>query len=176
MSEEHSVAHNAGAGFEKEDLNPIGVLYFMAGLAVLGVVIYFIVVGMYRYLDAYDRTHQEPMNPMAVKTGIDPATMNYGEIREKAEESFPAPVLEYNERLQFTGEVAKQDRVLGSCDWVDKNSGVVRIPIDRAIDLVAERGLPVIPSDAGAKAVVAAKTPAAPATGAAKTKAEGKSK
>jgi hypothetical protein len=176
MSEEHSVAHNAGTGFEKEDLNPIGVLYFMAGLAVLGVVIYFIVVGMYRYLDAYDRTHQEPMNPMAVKTGIDPATMNYNEIREKAEESFPAPVLEYNERIQFTSEVAKQDRVLGSYDWVDKNNGVVRIPIDRAIDLVAERGLPVIPADAVANASATAKAPTAPAAGAAKSRPEGKSK
>jgi len=172
MSEEQFATHNPGAGFEKEDLDPLGVLYFMAGLAVVGVVIYFIVVGMYRYLDAYDRTHQEPMNPMAVKTGIDPTTMTYNQIRDKAEVSFPAPVLEYNERIQFTSEVAKQDQVLGSYDWIDKNNGVVRIPIDRAIDLVAERGLPVIPADAAAKASAPAKAPAASA---AKPKAEGKS-
>ncbi|HMK22850.1 MAG TPA: hypothetical protein VK466_10995 [Terriglobales bacterium] len=175
MSEEQFATHNPGASFEKEDLDPLGVLYFMAGLAVVGVVIYFIVVGMYKYLDAYDRTHQAPVSPMATKTGIDPATMNYNEIREKAEESFPAPVLEYNERLQFAGEVAKQDQVLGSYDWVDKNNGLVRIPIDRAIDILAQRGLPVIPADAAGKAAAAAKTPAAPAAGVAKAKPEGKS-
>ncbi len=31
---------------------------------------------------------------------------------------------------------------LESYGWVDKNSGVVHIPIDRAMDLVLEKGLP----------------------------------
>ncbi len=173
MSEEQFATRSPGdVGYEKEDLDPLGVLYFMAGLALLGAIIYFIVVGMYKYLDVYDRTRQEPMNPMAVKTGIDPSTMNYNEIREKAEESFPAPVLEYNERIQFTGELAKQDQVLGSYDWVDKKDGVVRIPIDRAIDLLAERGLPVVPRDAAAQASAPAK---ATEPGAAKPKTERKS-
>ena len=26
--------------------------------------------------------------------------------------------------------------------WVDKNAGVVRIPVERAIDVLAEKGLP----------------------------------
>ena len=37
---------------------------------------------------------------------------------------------------------AREDATLHSYGWVDRDSGVVRIPIDRAIDLVAERGLP----------------------------------
>ena len=160
MSEEQSAKHNPGEGFEKEDLSPLGVMYFMAGLAVVCVLVYFILVGMYRYLDAQDRARQAPVNPMAVKTGIDPATMRYKEIRDKAEQDFPKPVLEYNERLQFSGEVAKQDEVLGRYDWVDQKEGVVRIPIDRAIDIVAERGLPVIPAGAAANASAPAKVPA----------------
>jgi hypothetical protein len=168
MSEEHFATPNPGEGFEKEDLSPRGVLYFMGGLAVVGVLVYFILVGMYRYLDAYDRVHQAPMNPMATKTGIDPATMNFGEIRDKAEATFPKPVLEHSERLQFTGEVAKQDQVLASYDWVDQKNGVVRIPIDRAIDIIAEHGLPVIPAAEAAKAAPAKAQAASRATGAAK--------
>jgi hypothetical protein len=152
MSEEQSVTHNPGPGFEQEDMSPLGVMYFMAGLAVVGVLAYFIILGMYKSLDARDRAQQAPMNPMAVKTGIDPATMNFSEIRDKAEATFPKPVLEYNEKLQFTGEVAKQDDILASYDWVDQTNGVVRIPIDRAIDIVSEHGLPVIPSGEAAKA------------------------
>ena len=34
--------------------------------------------------------------------------------------------------------------LLHSYEWVDKDKGVVRIPIDRAIDLLAERGLPAV--------------------------------
>ena len=168
MSEEPFATHNHGPGFEQEDMDPLGVLYFMAGLAVVGVLVYFILIGMYKYLDAYDRTHQAPMNPMAAKTGIDPATMNFREIRDKAEATFPKPVLEYSERLQFTGEVAKQDEVLGSYDWVDQKNGVVRIPIDRAIDTIAEHGLPVIPAGEAAKASAPAKAQAATAADGAK--------
>lgn len=32
---------------------------------------------------------------------------------------------------------------LGSYGWVDKNAGIVRLPIDRAMALVLEHGLPV---------------------------------
>ena len=165
MSEEKVATPNPGGeGFEKEDLSPLGVMYFMAGLALVCVLVYFILVGMYRFLDAQDRARQAPLNPMAVKSGSDPATMSYKEIRDKAEQDFPKPVLEHNERSQFTGEVAKQDEVLGSYDWVDQKNGVVRIPIDRAIDIVAEHGLPVIPAGEAAKASAPAQATAPAAT------------
>ena len=159
MSEEKQTANNSG--FEKEDMSPLGIFYFMAGLAIVGVVIYFILVGMYRFLDAYDRTHQAPVNPMAIKTGID-QTMSSKEIRDKAEATFPKPVLEYSEQTQFVKELATQDETLASYDWVDQKAGIVRIPIDRAIDLVVERGLPVLPAGAvaeagGAKAMIKTK-------------------
>jgi len=35
-----------------------------------------------------------------------------------------------------------EDAALSSYGWVDRQTGVVRIPIDRAIDLVAEKGIP----------------------------------
>jgi hypothetical protein len=37
---------------------------------------------------------------------------------------------------------AQEDSVLKSYAWVDRNAGVVRIPIERAMQLTAERGLP----------------------------------
>jgi hypothetical protein len=38
---------------------------------------------------------------------------------------------------------AQEDAVLNSYGWVDRANGTVRIPIERAIELTAERGLPV---------------------------------
>jgi hypothetical protein len=35
-----------------------------------------------------------------------------------------------------------EDATLGSYGWVDRKAGTVRIPIDRAMDLVAKRGVP----------------------------------
>jgi hypothetical protein len=37
---------------------------------------------------------------------------------------------------------AAEQKVLESYGWVDKEKGIVRMPIERAIELTAKRGLP----------------------------------
>lgn len=39
---------------------------------------------------------------------------------------------------------AEEDETLSTYGWTDRANGVVRIPIDRAMDLVVERGLPEV--------------------------------
>ncbi len=70
--------------------------------------------------------------------------MNYRQILDQAQQTFPKPVLEHSEQTQYMEELKKENQVLGSYDWVDQKNGVVRIPIDRAMELVAQRGLPVV--------------------------------
>jgi hypothetical protein len=36
-----------------------------------------------------------------------------------------------------------EDNLLNNYGWVDPKAGVVRVPIDRAMDLVLQKGLPV---------------------------------
>jgi hypothetical protein len=38
---------------------------------------------------------------------------------------------------------AQEDRLLSTYGWTDKKAGVVRIPIDRAMQLQMERGFPI---------------------------------
>jgi hypothetical protein len=142
-------------GFEHEDLSPSGVFYFLAGLAVLGVVIYLIVFGMYRFLDNYERAHQPPLSPMATPEA-DTRTVTHEDTQ-----SFPQPRLEENERTQLRQFIEDQDRRLATYDWVDKDKGTVRIPIDRAMELIVERGLPVRPEGASSARNSAAQTSAA---------------
>jgi hypothetical protein len=54
----------------------------------------------------------------------------------------PAPQLEVTEPLDLARERAAEDKLLTSYGWVDKQNGIVRIPIERAIDMVAQQGLP----------------------------------
>ena len=39
---------------------------------------------------------------------------------------------------------AAEERILHSFGWVNQSSGIVRIPIERAMQLIAERGLPPV--------------------------------
>jgi hypothetical protein len=54
----------------------------------------------------------------------------------------PEPRLQTNPRQDLADLRAKEDETLNSYGWVDRNAGVVRIPIDEAITLTLQRGLP----------------------------------
>ena len=45
-------------------------------------------------------------------------------------------------RSKFRSLHAQEDQTLSTYGWIDKNKGVVRIPIDRAIELQLQRGFP----------------------------------
>jgi hypothetical protein len=126
-------------GFEHEDLRPRGPYYFLVGLALLGLVIYLLMFGLYRFLDSYAKVHQPPLSPMATPQA------DTRSVTHEDTQTFPLPRLEENERTQLGPFIEDQDRKLATYDWVDKNKGTVRIPIDRAMELIVERGLPVRP-------------------------------
>jgi len=141
-------------GFEQEDLSSRSALYFLAGLVLVCVVVYLIVFGMYRFLDSYATAHQPPMSPM-----VTPEADTRAVTPENAV-TFPQPRLEENERTQLRSFIEDQDRKLATYDWVDKDRGTVRIPIDRAMELIAQRGLPVHAEGASSAQSSAAQTSA----------------
>ena len=53
------------------------------------------------------------------------------------------PALLVDEPLNWQEQLAIQKSKIEGYAWVDQKAGVVRIPVERAIALVAERGLPV---------------------------------
>ena len=56
----------------------------------------------------------------------------------------------------------EQDKLLNSYGWVDQQNGIVRIPIDEAMKLLLEKGLPVRGAAPGKKPGVAPATKPAP--------------
>ncbi|HEY7494835.1 MAG TPA: hypothetical protein VIH59_27505, partial [Candidatus Tectomicrobia bacterium] len=55
----------------------------------------------------------------------------------------PEPRLQVAPAQELQQLHAEEDAILHSYGWVDQPAGVVRIPIERAMELLAERGLPV---------------------------------
>jgi hypothetical protein len=56
---------------------------------------------------------------------------------------FPEPRLIVTSGADLAELRAQEDAVLNTYGWVDRRSNVVRIPIQRAMELLAQRGLPV---------------------------------
>jgi hypothetical protein len=123
--------------YEHQDLASKGILYFLLALAVGTAICFFGLRGLYSVLDAQVRS-QQPMSPLITSVPEDTLHIPAG----YPQTAFPSPRLEEDERGQLDDIRLRWDNQLYSYGWVDQQAGTVRLPIDRAMDLLAQRGLP----------------------------------
>lgn len=62
-------------------------------------------------------------------------------IRQQAPREPPEPRLQGNPQLDLRRMREEEDAVLNNYAWVDRPNGVVRIPIQRAMDIAVQKGL-----------------------------------
>jgi len=132
--------HTPEMEYEHQDMRPWSVYAFLIGLAVAGIVVYYALWGFYHFMEAHERRIQAPQNPM-----VQPSTAETRVVPPDAYKRFPEPRLERNERQEINEFRLKEEQTLDSYGWVDQKAGVVRIPIKRAMELIAQRGLPTTP-------------------------------
>ncbi len=121
--EPNSAPGNNQAGHEITDVDIWRIVLTGVGLAVVAGIILTIGVGLFRYF--VETVPQPPDNPMAVGASL-PA----------------APHIEEHPASELQALRQQEDMILHNYGWVDKKAGKVRIPIDRAMDLILQRGFP----------------------------------
>ena len=62
---------------------------------------------------------------------------------------FPHPQLQTNPPKDLRDYLQAKNQELTTYGWIDRKNGVVRIPIEQAMDLFLSRGAPVRPPDSG---------------------------
>lgn len=128
MAHAHS-AHefdNPATHHEESDVDVRGILGFGVALVIVAVVMYLAVWLLMRYY-AHELPNARPDYPMAVEQ----------------QDAMPAkPQLQTNPRQDLRDLRAQEDAVLSTYGWADRNTGDVRIPIDQAMKLTLQRGLP----------------------------------
>jgi hypothetical protein len=148
MAEEIQHGNHASHGdYERRDISVAGILYFIVGLAVATFIVHLVLAGLYDFLDKRARTHQAAVNPLVENVPMDTRKVAPGYPNQ----AFPNPRLETDERGQLNDIRLNEERTLNSYGWVDKQAGTVRIPIERAMDLLAQRGLNVRSQNANAQ-------------------------
>jgi hypothetical protein len=63
-------------------------------------------------------------------------------IRTQAPKEPPQPRLQANPQSDMRQMLQEEDEVLNHYGWVDPDRGIVRLPVERALDIVAQKGLP----------------------------------
>ena len=111
---------------ERKDVDVISLFTIVFILFLACAVIFLVVTGMMHYFKLH-----EPSK-----------TAGQANIPATRTAEFPPPRLEVRPGASLARLRAAEDVDLNSYGWVDRNAGTVRIPIDRAMQLVLERGLP----------------------------------
>jgi hypothetical protein len=150
----HKHGHEADSGqseskaYETRDVKVRPLAVFIAGLTIVGVFVYLVVFVMLRLFSGQAANEDAQLAPSAVSRPA-PAP---GEERLP-----PEPRIQANPAADMGALRRQEDAVLTTYGWVDRQAGIVRIPIDVAIAQVLEEGLPVRRPDS---APPAAGTPA----------------
>ncbi|HWB32717.1 MAG TPA: hypothetical protein VG714_06065 [Acidobacteriaceae bacterium] len=157
-------------GYETTDVRVTGIAVFLAGL--FGTVLIFFVLcyGMGMLINNGLKKYDGPPSKWSIAAGHVPEgkgqdlTSN-AEIEQKQlaqiTSEFPRPQLESDDGNQDTADLhAREDLLLEHYSTVDGEPGTIRIPIERAMELIAQQGLPVAaPSSAAGETLAHAAPP-----------------
>src|ERR1700691_5625071 len=127
--------------YERQDLETSSILYFLLTILVATAICMGVLRGIFLYLDHREKASQPRVNPLITNVPADTRHIAPG----YPQSDFPSPRLEEDERGQLNGIIINEENELYSYGWVDEKAGTVHIPIDRAMELLVERGLPVRP-------------------------------
>jgi hypothetical protein len=122
-------------GYERRDADVSTLLKFGFWLGVILVVVMLAMWGMF---SVFGKTQ---------KLGPPASPFESADVRVLP----PAPRLQVTPVLDLKNYRDSQQEQLESYGWIDREGGVVRIPIERAMDLVLERGLAAEKPVGGAK-------------------------
>ncbi len=122
---------DVSVGHEERDIAARPIAYFalgIAGLCVFALVLMHVLFGV---LATEQAERSAPASPLAESYGL---------------KEPPEPRLQTNPRQDLLDLRARDGAAIHSYGWIDKQAGIVRIPVERAIALLAERGLPARPA------------------------------
>jgi hypothetical protein len=137
------------AGYELVDANISNVATFMVALAGGIAVIFVLAFGIGKLINMQLIREDGPATKWSQLAGAKPGNMESSSTIEQQQlqqmvTRFPTPRLQTDDGNMDVAEMhAREDMFLDHYTWVNAQSQVVRIPIARAMQLLAQRGLPV---------------------------------
>ena len=151
-------------GHEESDLSVRGIILFGIFLAVGGMLAFILMIGMIHLMENWEKSHEAKLTPVEqelqrereqpkeglgkavpVREGeVKPAPDWYGrgKMEEHLSRTIKAPRLQYDDEHDMSIFLGSEDQWLHSTGKTPE--GNIHIPIDRAMEILAQRGLPSV--------------------------------
>lgn len=118
---------NPDVEHERRDVPVRAIVQFLLWLSISTVFISLAMWGLFRFFEAGLKKDDPSISPL---------------VATSLKRTPPGPRLETDSLALKSQLRARESERLGSYSWADQPAGVARIPIERAMDLIAERGVP----------------------------------
>lgn len=151
-NESKDKASSIREGYEVTDVSVSGVAVFLIGLLASVGVFFVFCFGMGKVINNALVKRDGPVNKWNATASAPSGKLKNMESNPAGEQiqleqlthSFPTPRLQTDNGAQDLVDLhRREDLLLDHYSWVDQSKGEVRIPIDRAMEIIAQRGLPV---------------------------------
>lgn len=143
---------DTSAGYELSDVRVTGIVVFLISLGIFVAVSAILCYGIGKVINAQMNKEDGP-NSKWTKTaevrqlGNMPSSPALQNKMAELTQQFPAPRVQTDDGNQDVADLhAREDLLLENYTRVDGKPGTVRIPIERAMQIIAQRGLPVAPA------------------------------
>jgi hypothetical protein len=136
-------------GYELSDANTTDIAGFLVVMAASIAVVFVLAFGIGKLINMELNRQDGPANKWRQLAGAKPGNMESDpQIQQQQLQQlvkrFPTPRLETDDgNLDVADMHAREDMLLNYYSWVDQKKQVVRIPIARAMEIIAQKGLPV---------------------------------
>lgn len=145
---------DASAGYEQTDVRVTGIVVFLTSLLIFVGVCGVVTWGIGKLINARLDREDGPTTKWTKDTdrevrklGNMPANPELQDKIAAMTQSFPTPRVQTDDGNQDVADLhAREDLLLDNYTWIDKSKGTVRIPVERAMEIVAQKGLPVAPA------------------------------
>ncbi len=141
------------SGYERSDANVRGIVVFITSLGIFTAVTAVLCFGIGKVINNYlTRDDIQQYGPISKWTKTEnirqlgnlPSAPEMQNKVAQLMQSFPTPRVQVDNGDQDIADLhAREDVLLNHYTWIDQSKGTVRIPIERAMELIAQHGLPV---------------------------------
>jgi hypothetical protein len=146
---------DASHGYERSDVRVTGIVVFLTALGIFVAVTGILCWGIGKAFNAHFNTEDGPNTKWTKDADVQirqlgnlPSSPDLQNKVAELTQDFPEPRLLTDDGNQDVADLhAREDLLLDNYTRIDGQQGKVRIPIERAMELIAQRGLPVAPAE-----------------------------
>ena len=143
---------DTSVGYEQSDVKITGILVFLVAMGIFVVVTAVTCYGIGKVFNAYMNREDGPNSKWTQTVDVRqlgnlPSSPEMQNKIAEMTKTFPTPRVQLDDGNQDIADLhARENLLLNNYTWIDQSKGTMRIPVERAMEIIARSGLPVAPA------------------------------